>query len=110
MALHCSVEADRTEAGIVVTLTVENTGEQAAELTFQNGQTVDATASVDGDQRWRYGDGRMFTQAIRTVTLDPGERLQESVTWADPAPGPCEVTAWLCAEGVDCRGTTTVGS
>lgn len=108
MALHCSVDADRTDAGIVVTLTVENTDEQAVDLTFHDGQTIDATASVDGEQRWRYGEGRMFTQAIRTVTLDPGEQRRESVTWPDPVPGTYEVTAWLCAEGVECRDSSVV--
>jgi hypothetical protein len=105
MGVDCSVTAERG-ASLSVTVTVENTGSEPIELTFPDGQTVEAVVRADGEERFRYGEGMVFTQAVRTEVLAPGERLVEAVEWADPDDDADTVAAWLCASGVDCRAET----
>lgn len=105
MSLVCSVDVEQGES-VTVAFTAENVGSELVQLMFPDGQTVEV---VVGDEPvWRYGAGRMFTQAIRTEALAAGERLVERVEWADPVPGEYKIRAWLCADDVDCEATTSV--
>jgi hypothetical protein len=103
--LDVSVDDD-----VSFTLTVTNPTTEHVELTFRNGQTADVVVRADGvgdeagvgagdgelhDVVWRWSDGRMFTQAIRTETLAPGEQAREEMTWEDPAPGSYTAVATL---------------
>jgi hypothetical protein len=108
MTLDCAIAASQTDGELSVTLTATNTGSEPVELTFSDGQTIEAVAEHGGQEIWRYSDGRMFTQALRTETLAPGEQVVESVTWSQPPAGGYDVRAWLCADGVDCEATATV--
>jgi hypothetical protein len=101
--LAVAVGADAVEFA----LTVENAGDDPVELTFRNGMTADVAVFADtaggdpdatlGDDApvWRWSDGRMFTQAIRTETLTPGESLTEELAWSDPPAGTYTAEATL---------------
>jgi hypothetical protein len=99
--LDVSVDGD-----VSFTLTVTNPTTEHVELTFRDGQTADVVVRADdsgagaGDGElhdivWRWSDGRMFTQAIRTETLAPGEQAREEMTWEDPIPGSYTAVATL---------------
>lgn len=82
-------------------LTVTNTGDEPATLDFRSGLTADF-AVVDGDEDvWRWSDGRMFTQALQTETLAPGENVVYTATWAEPVPGSYVTVARLEATNAD---------
>jgi len=93
--------------GVTFVFTVENTGQESVELTFRNGMTADVAVFADtagddpdalpGDDApvWRWSDGRMFTQALRTETLAPGESLTEELVWPDPSAGTYTAEATL---------------
>ena len=67
-------------------LDVVNAGNKRIELAFPDGQTHDVVV-VDsvGREVWRWGQGRMFTQAMRTSALDGGDTLRISERWEAPA-------------------------
>lgn len=105
--MDCSVAIERN-GGVAIEFVAENTGSASVELTFPDGQTVEVVVGDADDPVWRYGAGRMFTQAIRTERLEPGEQLVERVEWPEPSPGEHAVRAWLCADDVDCEATANV--
>lgn len=103
MTLSCSLSTD----GASVAVVVENTGARPVDLTFPDGQTVEVV--IEGtDTHWRYGADRLFTQAMRTETLEPGACLQERVEWPTPVSGTYDVRAWLCASNVQCAASGTL--
>lgn len=108
MGLDCALDVDVGSAVITVTVTAENTGSEPVDLTFPNSQVVEVVAERDGDRVWRFGEGRMFTQALRTETVGAGERLTETITWPTPDAGAYDLRAWLCAKGVDCEASARV--
>ncbi|MES3516415.1 MAG: BsuPI-related putative proteinase inhibitor [Natronomonas sp.] len=81
--------------GVEFRLTLSNGGDTPIELTFRDGCRVDFAAVSDGDTVWRYSDGRMFTQAISTADLQPGESATFTATWNDPEPGDYTAEATL---------------
>ncbi|MUV90301.1 hypothetical protein GJ629_10670 [Halapricum sp. CBA1109] len=107
MGVDCSVTTERG-ASLSITVTAENTGSEPVELTFSDGQTVEVIVRADGEERFRYGEGMVFTQAVRTEVLSPGERLAETVEWDDPDDDADTVAAWLCTSDADCRAETAL--
>lgn len=78
------------------TFEVENSGSEPVELTFRSGKRIDVVVTdTTGTEVWRWSDGRMFTQAITSVELGPGETFDETVSWRDPPGGSYEATATL---------------
>ena len=80
---------------------VTNLSQRPLDLTFSSGQRGEVALSQDGVERYRWSAGKAFTQAIETVTLQPGKAL--SVVLNDTLqvePGDYELTA---------RVTTAVG-
>jgi hypothetical protein len=60
-------------APIRLRLTLRNPTEREVELTFTSGRTHDAVIlGPDGSERWRWSEGRMFTQALSERPLAPG--------------------------------------
>ncbi|MFD1512079.1 BsuPI-related putative proteinase inhibitor [Halomarina rubra] len=87
--------------------TVENTGEEAVELTFRDGGHADC-AVFDGEEEvWRWSAGRMFTQAIGHETLAPGDTSEFGFEWDAPAPGEYTARAELRAQEEACECETT---
>jgi hypothetical protein len=51
-------------------------------LTFRSSQNFDLTISTDtGALVWRWSSGRVFTQALRTLTLPPGDEQMFAARW-----------------------------
>jgi hypothetical protein len=70
--------------GVAMTLHVTNTGEQAVELRFDNGQRYDfVVLDSAGRNVWQWSADRMFTQALQTKLLSPKETLTFGDRW-DP--------------------------
>lgn len=64
------------DSNVRFALHVVNTGKKRIELTFPSGQTYDfAILDTLGREMWRWGNGRMFTQALHNKTLNGGEAL-----------------------------------
>lgn len=85
---------------------VTNAGSEPVELTFRSGKQADVVV-LDGEQEvWRWSDGRMFTQAIREYTMEPGETITQEFTWDEPEPGEYEARAMLATETA-AEATTT---
>lgn len=108
MALTCSLDVDDDGDQLSFSITVENTGSDPLELTFPDGQTVEVVVTDEGQERWRYGAEHLFTQAVREVTLDPGEQLIEHVAWADPPSGTFDAEVTLCATEATCSAVSTI--
>lgn len=114
-------------------LTVTNPATERVTLTFRTGQRAeftvheaddeasdgaddeasgeaddDASGEADDGVVWRYGEGRLFTQAIETETLDPGETATYAATWTDPSTGRYRVIGELLAEEATGTAVATV--
>ena len=90
--LHVSV-AD-TDA-VTFELHVTNTGAEPVTLRFMSGCRADFAVSTDDTERWRFSDGRMFTQSITDERIDPGETTVYDATWREPDPGTYTASAKL---------------
>lgn len=91
--LEVTVEGQR----VTFAFTVENGGTRPVELEFRSGKVADVVVSEDEQVVWRWSEGQMFTQALDTETLQPGEKFTREMTWEDPPPGQYTAEATLDA-------------
>ncbi len=54
---------------------IQNVGAEVVNLTFASGQRAEVVLSHEGVERYRWSEGKAFTQALETVTIAPGEIL-----------------------------------
>ena len=59
------------EADIII----YNIGEEAVNLKYGSGQLYDLFVLEDGEEIWRWSEGKMFTMALMSRDLAPGESL-----------------------------------
>ncbi|NCA13507.1 MAG: hypothetical protein EBS89_05150 [Proteobacteria bacterium] len=53
-------------------------------MLFRTGQYCDVmVTAADGSFIWRWAAGRMFTQALREILLDPGQTREVRLDWPD---------------------------
>lgn len=104
--LQSSLTAEAADGSVEFTYVVENAGDAPVELTFMSGQQFDITVTADGEEVWRWSDGRMFTQAIQEVSLDPDEELSFTAAWDDAESGTYEVTGTLATQSETAEATT----
>jgi len=97
MALDPSLAVEHGDDAVTFELTVTNDGDDPVECTFNSGQTAEFVVTSGEDVVWRWSEGQLFTQQIRTLTIAPGEALSAEGTWPDPAPGEYTVEASLVA-------------
>jgi len=83
------------------TYRVRNDGDEAVRLAFSTSQRVEVEVYAGDDLVWRFGDRRMFAQALGEETIGPGSSFEEAVTWDDPEPGRYVAVASLAADEVD---------
>ena len=106
MTLQSSVSATVESDRVTFEYTVENVGDDPAELTFRSGLRADF-AVLDGDEEvWRASDGRMFTQALESQTIEADASRTFPGEWDDPDPGDYTVVATLNATGDDAEART----
>jgi hypothetical protein len=75
------------DSSVRLALHVVNTSKKRVELTFPSGQTYEFVILDSlGREMWRWGTGRMFTQALRNKTLAGGETLDVEETWTSALP------------------------
>ncbi|WP_132060753.1 BsuPI-related putative proteinase inhibitor [Halorussus amylolyticus] len=101
-SVTATVETDRVE----FEFEVENDGDAPEEITFRSGLSADFAVLEDGTEVWRASDGQMFTQALRTETIDSGAVERFSEVWDDPDSGDYTVVATLNATGDDAEART----
>lgn len=77
------------EAGdpVSFSLTVTNAGDEPHEVRFRSGLEADFAVSREGEVRWRFSDGRAFTQALSTETFEPGESTTYTASWEPEGSG-----------------------
>lgn len=67
---------------VYVTLRVTNVADHSVEVDFPSGLTHDVVILDSlGHQVWRWSDGRMFTQAVRTTLLRANESATYQTRW-----------------------------
>ncbi|ELZ39686.1 BsuPI-related putative proteinase inhibitor [Halorubrum tebenquichense] len=125
--LDAALEATETDDGVTLALRIENGGSEPVTLRFRTGQRVEFTAypadggadadgSDDGgrpdgdadDPVWRYGAGRMFTQALGSETLAPAESVTHEATWRSPPAGTYRIVGEAAATDRDPRADAVV--
>jgi len=67
------------------TLQVTNASQQPVTVHFSSGQSYDFSVSDGGSVVWRWSEDHMFTQALRSEALAPGQTRSWSETWRPPA-------------------------
>ncbi|WP_418285233.1 BsuPI-related putative proteinase inhibitor [Halorubrum sp. DTA46] len=113
------------DGGVDLALTVTNAGDDPITLRFRTGQRAEFAAyaisdadpdadaceefdPVDIDPIWRHGAGRMFTQALGTETLKPGDSATYEGRWSDPPAGTYRIVGTLTADDAGPTATATV--
>jgi hypothetical protein len=77
---------------------VRNEGEKPLDITFGNGQEAEVILSQEGIEKYRWSADKLFTEAIKTVTLQPGELYSVSISdTLDVPPGRYDLEAYLTA-------------
>ncbi|MBO9129683.1 BsuPI-related putative proteinase inhibitor [Bacillus sp. 165] len=75
-------EAQVQENQVHFTLSLENTGENPAYLQFSSGHQFEIVVSEQGKgEIYRYSNGKMFTQALIDLPVEPGETKIWEDTW-----------------------------
>ena len=117
--LDAALATATTDNGIALSLRIENAGPKPVTLNFRTGQRAEFTAypaaevdsDADGERTdpvWRYGASRMFTQALGSETLGPGEGVGYEGTWRDPPAGTYRVVGEATATDRDVRAEAVV--
>ena len=93
--------------GVAFRFTVSNGTGGPVELTFRDGCRADfAVRREDGEEVWRWSEGRMFTQSVGHARLEPGEEAVFEEEWPDPEPGAYTAEATLRVAERDVRAET----
>jgi hypothetical protein len=88
--VSAQISVRRSDGNIQLALRVVNTGKKKVEIKFPSGQTYDfVVLDSAGNEMWRWGNDRMFTQAVRNKLLGAGEALdyEESLKSKPLTPG-----------------------
>ena len=75
----------KTSEPITFTITARNASNTVQNLSFSSGQSYDIMVrpqnQSDAEPLWQWSRGRMFTQAMREITLNAGEQRTWTTTW-----------------------------
>jgi hypothetical protein len=108
MTLTGTLDTRMDEDRVAFVFTVENEGSEPAMLSFRNSCTADFAVLDGDDERWRWSQGRMFTQALQAEELAPGETVTYEAEWQSPDAGTHTAVATLEAENQDCEARTEI--
>lgn len=101
------------DAPVAWDFTVTNVSGELVTMTFGSGQDGDVVLLQGGAERYRWSQGRAFTQAIRTKDLPPGESLSFTLDDTLPVePGSYELVASVASDPAPAPvvRTVTVGA
>jgi hypothetical protein len=90
-----------TDEIVPLRVSITNTGDKTAVLTFPTGQKYDfSVADSTGIEVWLWSKGRSFTQAFVTINVKPGENYNYygRVEAGSLNPGEYTAAAWITAE------------
>ena len=100
--IAAALDVRQEDAALHFALQVVNSGKKAIELTFPSGQTYDFVILDSlGAEVWRWGKGRLFTQALRNTMLSRGESISMTETWQAPSLKPGRYTAVALLKSVN---------
>ncbi|HEU0302609.1 MAG TPA: BsuPI-related putative proteinase inhibitor [Longimicrobium sp.] len=88
-SLHVETAADT----VVLALRVTNPHQAPVQVAFLSGQTYDFAVLGGGREIWRWSADRGFTQAVQTLTLEPGGTWSFGERWVRPPGIRGELTA-----------------
>lgn len=104
-SLEVTVDGDGQR--VRFTLVVENASQNPVSVTFRDSGDADfAVLTADGEEAWRWSDGRMFAQALRPAEFAPGESATFEAEWPDPDPGDYTAVGELRVRESEVRATT----
>jgi hypothetical protein len=110
MPLERDLTADVGSDAVEFSLTITNGSTEPVEVTYQSGCHADFAVRDRGSDEerevWRWSNGRMFTQALETEALAPGESVRYVARWEDPTPGEYDAVANLEATDADIEERT----
>lgn len=92
---------------VVLRFVVENAGDDPIEVTFRDAGKADFAVYRDGEEVWRWSDGKMFAQVLQPAQFEPGEETVFEETWAHPAPGDYTAEATLRVREGDVTARTS---
>lgn len=112
IAVTLQIALNPARRGTIVTfsLTARNTTPVTQTLRFASGQSFEITATPEaaksGEAVWHWSHGKIFTQALRSEKLAPGQAKTWTATWnqsddngASLPRGKYTITAWITANG-----------
>ncbi|WP_276258171.1 BsuPI-related putative proteinase inhibitor [Haloglomus litoreum] len=108
-SLDASLEVTVDGGGqrVAFALVVENAGYDPVSVTFRDSGDADfAVLTADGEEVWRWSDGRVFAQALRPAEFAPGESATFEAEWPDPRPGDYTAVGELRVREVEVRAET----
>lgn len=71
-------------AGVAFAFAATNPDADPVGVTFPSGQVADIAVYGNEREVWRWSDERMFTQAVRTETVESGGSLTRRAVWGEP--------------------------
>jgi hypothetical protein len=80
-ALTVERKVYRSGEPVPLTIKVTNLGCKPIVLRFSSGQRYDFVITREDQEVWRWSAGKAFTQALGTLTVDPGETLEFTEAW-----------------------------
>jgi hypothetical protein len=95
----------KSKEPIAIALTILNQASDPYQAVFSNGKTYDFCLYQNDQLIWKWSNGRMFSQAIRNVTLEPNKPLtyviiynQITSTGKPLEPGSYNLTGIFCTK------------
>ncbi|WP_188207112.1 BsuPI-related putative proteinase inhibitor [Alkalibacillus aidingensis] len=81
--LKFDIDLENQDDHLIVKMTLEHMGDDEMTLSFSSGQQYEIVVSEQesGEEVYRYSEGKMFTQAIITEDLKPGDQLTWEEEW-----------------------------
>lgn len=110
MTLEGTLEtaADGTRDAVMFVFTVSNSGGEPVDLQFSDACKAEFVLKDDGDEVWRFSEGRMFAQVLSSETLEAGAETTYEAEWSDPEPGDYTAAAELRAQDERCTARAGV--
>ncbi|MDI6816602.1 MAG: BsuPI-related putative proteinase inhibitor [Actinomycetota bacterium] len=67
---------------LAMAISVENTAKESRKLSFRSSQRYDFwVVDANGDEIWRWSEGRMFAQVLEDVVLESAQKTEFTESW-----------------------------